>query len=71
LGGRERVAAESDPAPDVEALVAAVVAGRSFPVIQDGVEGVGARQSAVLGEGFIEEPMTVGGGTDGEDVESA
>jgi hypothetical protein len=40
-------------------------------VIEDGVEGVGGGEGIVLAVELIEEPIAVGAGADGEDVESA
>jgi hypothetical protein len=70
LGGQEAVATASDATPDGEALVLAVVVGLSFQVIEDGVKGAGGRQGVVKVEEFVEEPVAVGVGTDGEDVEA-
>ena len=70
LGGQEAAATGSDATPDGEALVLAVVVGLRFQVIEDGVEGAGGWQRVVKGEEFMEEPVAVGGGADGEDVEA-
>ena len=71
LGGQEAAATGSDATPDGEALVLAVVVGLGFQVIEDGVEGAGGGQGVVQVEEFVEEPLAVGGGADGEDVEAA
>jgi hypothetical protein len=60
----------SDAMPDGEALVLVFVVGLGFEVIEDGVEGAGAREGVVLGVEFMEEPLAVGAGADGEDVET-
>jgi hypothetical protein len=61
----------SDATPDGGALVGVVVVGCGFRAIEDGVEGAGGRLRAVLGEEFMEEPLAVSTGADGEDVETA
>ena len=69
LGRQEAATAVSDATPNGEALVgAAGVVGLGFQVIEDSVEGAGARQGVVLGEEFMEEPLAIGLGADGEDV---
>ena len=60
----------SDAMPDGEALVLVFVVGLGFEVIEDGVEGAGARERVVLGVEFMEEPLAVGAGADGEGVET-
>jgi hypothetical protein len=47
------------------------VVGLGFQVIEDRVESVGAGQRVELGVEFVEEPLAVGAGADGEDVESS
>ena len=70
LGGEDAATAGSDATPDGEALVGVVVVGLGFQVIEDGVEGARGRQRFVLGEECMEEPLAVGAGADGEDVET-
>ena len=71
LFGEESGAAGADTAEDGETRVVAVLAGLGLEVIEDGVEGVGGGKSVVLAVELIEEPIAVGAGADGEDVESA
>jgi hypothetical protein len=61
----------SDAMPDGEALVLVFVVGLGFEVIEERVEGAGAREGIVLGVEFMEEPLAVGAGADGEDVETS
>ena len=68
--GYEAAATGSDATPDGEALVLLVVVGLGFQVIDDSVESVGARERVELGIEFVEEPLAVGAGADGEDVET-
>jgi hypothetical protein len=70
LGGQAAATAASDTAPDGEALVLEVVVGLGFQVIEERVEGAGGWQCFELGEEFMEEPLAVGAGADGEDVET-
>jgi hypothetical protein len=60
----------SDAMPDGEALVLVFVVGLGFEVVEESVEGAGAREGVVLGVEFMEEPLAVGAGADGEDVET-
>jgi hypothetical protein len=52
-------------------LVLAAVVGLGFEVIEDGEEGAGGREGVVLGVELMEEPLAVGAGADGEDVETS
>jgi hypothetical protein len=70
LVGHDAATTASDATPDGEALVLLVAVGLGFEVIEDGVEGAGARERIVLDEEFMEEPLAVGAGADGEDVET-
>jgi hypothetical protein len=71
LGGRDAVGiTASDAMPDGEALVLVFVVGLGFEVIEDRVESAGAREGVVLGVELMEEPLAVGAGADGEDVET-
>lgn len=70
LVGHDAGATASDAMPDGEALVLVFVVGLGFEVIEDGVESAGARERVVLGVELMEEPLAVGAGADGEDVET-
>jgi hypothetical protein len=61
----------SNAAPDGEVLVLGVVVGLGFEVIEDGVEGTGGGEGVVLDVELMEEPLAIGAGADGEDVESS
>ena len=71
LFGEESGTAGADAAEDGKAGVVAVLVGLGLEVIEDGVEGVGGGEGVVLAVELIEEPIAVGAGADGEDVESA
>jgi hypothetical protein len=70
VGGDEAATTASDATPDGEALVALVVVGLGFEVIEDGVEGTGGWQGVELSVELMKEPLAVGAGADGEDVEA-
>jgi hypothetical protein len=70
LVGHDAGATASDATPDGEALVLVFVVGLGFEVIEDRVESAGARERVVLGVEFMEEPLAVGAGADGEGVET-
>lgn len=70
LGGDGAVAAASDATEDGEALVLFALAGLGFEEIEDGMEGAGGGDGGVLGVEPMEEPLAVGAGADGEDVET-
>jgi len=71
LVGHPAATTASDATPDGKVLVLVVVVGLGFEVIEDSVESAGGREGVVLGEEFMEEPLAVGAGADGEDVESS
>jgi hypothetical protein len=68
--GHTAATAASDATPDGEALVLVVMIGLGFQVIENSVESAGGRKRIVLGEEFVEEPLAVGAGADGEDEET-
>jgi len=70
LIGHTATTAASDATPDGEALVLVVMMGLGFQVIENRVESAGGRKRVVLGEEFVEEPLAVGAGADGEDEET-
>jgi hypothetical protein len=70
LVGQDAGTATSDATPDGEVLALVVVVGLGFEMIEDGVEGAGGRERVVLGVKLMEEPLAVGAGADGEDVET-
>ena len=58
--------AGADAVPDGEAPVILGLLGLGFEVVEDGVEGLGGGDGIELFEALVEEPVTEGGGADGE-----